>query len=145
MYRDAACWKRVRAAIGMGMCRVIVRWVEYQSELLGTTGSGSGAGEDAEMDRVDHGERVGLGIGFNINGRGGRLTRNESRRRSQLGVCSEGTSGVAIGVGNSSDSSNTSITPSSIPGLGESVRSRGGVGSKDFDRKERGSGKVKRR
>jgi hypothetical protein len=56
MYRDAARWNRVRLAMGMGMCRVVVRWVDYQPNPItsaseGMKGAGEGMieGEDAEM------------------------------------------------------------------------------------------------
>jgi hypothetical protein len=145
MYRDAARWSRVRAAMGMGMCRVVVRWVEYQPDT-----SEHGSGEDAAMGGMNAGmggmnagmggiEGVGLGIGV----RGGRLTRSESRRRSQLGVSSTGGCGTVIGIG-ATDSSSAGITPSTIAGLGESARRRV-VGNKDVGGKEKGSGKAKKR
>jgi hypothetical protein len=125
MYRDAARWNRVRAAMGMGMCRVVVRWVEYQSDPTTSASGGLGDREDLEMGGM------GVGVGLGIGVRGGRLTRSESRRRSQLGVSSTSGCGTVIGIGSGSGGEgNMGVSKEIIDGLGESARSRADVGGK---------------
>jgi hypothetical protein len=125
MYRDAARWNKVRAAMGMGMCRVVVRWVEYQSDPTTSASGGLGDREDLEMGGM------GVGVGLGIGVRGGRLTRSESRRRSQLGVSSTSGCGTVIGIGSGSGGEgNMGVSKEIIDGLGESARSRADVGGK---------------
>ncbi len=78
MEADVERWRRIRQAMGRGMCRVVVRWVEKDGveveKWVGPAGALRG--------------KKGAGA------QGRRLTRSEARRRSALG---ERPLGLAIG------------------------------------------------
>jgi len=64
MFEDVARWEKIRRAMGLGMCRVVVRWDEYPDE------------GDVDM----------TGVGAAVGKKAKRVTRSESRRRSGLGL-----------------------------------------------------------
>jgi len=125
---DAQRWEEIRGAMGRGKCRVVVRWREWVES--------GGEEEDVEMDMGDssalfHGAGSGghgrKKIKERLAGRHSRLTRSETRRRSQLGFSqSASASGVAIGIGGA--------------GLGESLRSRA-LGNRELKKGRGGGGK----
>jgi len=129
---DAERWEQVKGAMGMGKCRVVVRWYEWaEPEKSEDVEMGDGvqdiSGEGFPSSSVGGGMEVGGGKGKireRIVGRQ-RLTRSETRRRSGLGIGGS-VSGVAIGIG--------------AGVLGESSRSRG-VGNKDLGKEKKKGGK----
>ncbi|PMD35020.1 hypothetical protein L207DRAFT_638481 [Hyaloscypha variabilis F] len=100
-------WEGVKASMGRGKCRVVVRFTEWEGE---------DEGERMDLDR-EEGVGLGLsgveGVGMGLGGMGmgesrkikerlvgrGRMTRSETRRRSGLGMGEVSSSGVVMGIG----------------------------------------------
>jgi hypothetical protein len=76
--KDVARWKRVKRAMGMGYCRVVLRWEECEDEQRGERGSTEWRGGLKE--------RIGGEENLMVDGKMKRVTRSESRRRSGMGM-----------------------------------------------------------